>query len=398
MVGLSYFVRFSGGAETVLIRMKRLAIILPLTLALAALSACGNDVKGAAQAGGPPPAMPVKYQVAQLQPVGDFTEYLATLKSRSAAVIQPQVDGNITRIFVKSGDKVAAGQPLIEIDPSKQEATVHSQQATTRLKQANLAYLKQELDRRKQLAAEGVIARQDLDQAQAQYDAAVADVEASGASAREQQVQLHYYTVRAPAAGTVGDIPVRVGDRVANTTVLTTVDKTGELEAYLYVPSEKSGAVHLGQTVDLLNDDGTTAGKTKVSFVSPRVDPQSQLLLVKAPVPNDRNRFKNDQLVHARLLWNEASRPLIPVTAVARVTGQTFAFIADDSKQPAVARQKAVKLGDVVGNNYVVLDGIKPGEKIITTGVQVLADGMPVNPQPSTQPPAAGSQISEARQ
>jgi RND family efflux transporter MFP subunit len=357
---------------------RPIAFIIVLS-AIMLLAACGDKARGAGQSG-PPPALPVKVQVAQLQPVGDFTEYLATLKSRNAAIIQPQVDGNITRISVASGAHVTAGQPLIDIDPSKQEATVHSQEATQRLKQANLAYAKQELDRRKQLAAEGVIARQDLDQAQAAYDAALADVEASGASTREQRVQLHYYTVRAPTAGIVGDIPVRVGDRVASTTVLTTVDKSGELEAYIAVPSEKARNVRLGQTVDLLNDDGTTAARTRLTFISPRVDPQSQLLLVKAAVPNANGRFKNDQLVHARLLWNEASRPVIPVTAVARVTGQTFAFIADDSKQPVVARQKPVKLGDVVGNNYVVLDGIKPGDKIITTGVQVLADGMPVSP------------------
>jgi RND family efflux transporter MFP subunit len=357
----------------------RAVVLVGMLFAIVLCTACGGG-KGAQQQAGPPPAMPVKVEVAQLQPVGDYTEYLATLKSRNAAVIQPQVDGNVTKIFVASGAHVQAGQLLMEIDPQKQEATVNSQEATQKLKQANLAYAKQELDRRKQLAAEGVIARQDLDQAQAAYDAALADVEASGASAREQRVQLHYYTVRAPTAGTVGDIPVRVGDRVANTTVLTTVDKTGELEAYITVPSEKSRSVHIGQTVDLLNDDGTTAARTKLTFVSPRVDPQSQLLLVKAAVPNANGRFRNDQLVHARILWSEASRPTIPVTAVARVTGQTFAFIADESQKPAVARQKPVKLGDVVGNNYVVLDGIKPGEKIITTGVQVLADGMPVNP------------------
>jgi RND family efflux transporter MFP subunit len=360
-----------------LVRRFILALIFAATLLL---MACGDNARGAAGQGGPPPALPVKVQVAQLQPVGDFTEYLATLKSRNAAVIQPQVDGNVTRIFVSSGTHVTAGEPLMEIDPQKQQATVHSQEATQRLKEANLAYAKQELDRNKQLAAEGVVSRQALDQAQAAYDAARADVEAAGASAREQQAQLHYYTVRAPTAGTVGDIPVRVGDRVANTTVLTTVDKTGELEAYVSVPSEKSANVRVGQSVDLLNDDGSVAARTKVTFVSPRVDPQSQLLLVKAAVPNPQGRFRNDQLVHARILWSEASRTVIPVTAVARVTGQTFAFIADDSKQPVVARQKPVKLGDVVGNNYVVLDGIKPGEKIIITGVRVLVDGMPVNP------------------
>jgi RND family efflux transporter MFP subunit len=365
-------------------RMPSYRPLIPIFIltALLGLAACGNKSSGAARTG-PPPAMPVKVQVAQLEPVGDYTEYLATLRSRTASVIQPQVDGNITRIFVTSGTHVEAGQPLLEIDPRQQQANVHSQEATQRLKEANLAYAKQQLDRNKQLAADGVIARQALDQSQAAYDAALADVQASGASARAQNVQLHYYTVRAPTSGIVGDIPVRVGDRVTGTTALTTVDRTGELEAYIFVPSERARDVHLGQTVNLLNDDGTTAARAKLTFVSPRVDPASQLLLVKAAVPNPNGRFKNEQLVHARLLWSEATRPVIPVTAVSRVTGQTFAFIADESKHPAVARQVPVKLGDVVGNNYVVLDGIKPGEKIITTGVQVLADGMPVNPSTS---------------
>src|SRR5689334_14506521 len=142
------------------------------------LVACSNNARGSAGQGGPPPALPVKVLIAQLQPVGDYTEYLATLKSRNAAVIQPQVDGNVTKIFVASGAHVQAGQPLMEIDPSKQEATVNSQEATQKLKEANLAYAKKELERRKQLAAEGVISRQELDQAQAAYDAALADVEA----------------------------------------------------------------------------------------------------------------------------------------------------------------------------------------------------------------------------
>jgi multidrug efflux pump subunit AcrA (membrane-fusion protein) len=72
---------------------------------------------------------------------------------------------------------------------------------------------------------------------------------------------------------------------------------------------------------------------------------------------------------------------MIPVTAVSRMAGQTFAFVAESNGKQTVAKQKPVQLGEIVGNNYVILDGIKPGEQIITSGVQMLADGMPVAPQ-----------------
>jgi RND family efflux transporter MFP subunit len=187
--------------------------------------------------------------------------------------------------------------------------------------------------------------------------------------------------VKAPAKGIIGDIPVRVGDRVKNDTVLTTLDTGGELEAYLSVPAEKSSAVRVGTPVELLDEEGKPALRTRVTFVSPRVDTENQLLLLKAAVPNQQRQFRNDQVVHVRVVWREMERPLIPVTAVSRMTGQTFAFVADKDGNNLVAHQRAVRLGDVVGNSYVVLDGIKPGEQVIITGVQMLADGMPVAPE-----------------
>jgi RND family efflux transporter MFP subunit len=342
------------------------------------LAGCGHDPQAAGPSG--PPAMPVKIQTAMMQRVGDFTEYLATLRSRNSSILQPQVDGQITRIFVKSGDHVSAGTPILEIDPLKQEATVRSQESTRQSKQAALEYARSELDRRKKLAAEGVISRQDLEQAQTAYDSAKADLEATEASVREQKEQLRYYTVRAPAAGIVGDIPVRVGDRVSPTTVLTTLDRGGELEAYVSVPAEKSSAVHMGQTVEIVAEDGKPPVRTKVTFVSPRVDPDNQLLLIKALVPNQEHRFRNDQVVHARAQWKENELPVIPVTAVSRMGGQIFAFVAEGQPGKMVARQRSIHVGDMVGNDYAVLDGIKPGDRVIVSGVQMLADGVPVQP------------------
>lgn len=354
---------------------------LPLGVLATVFSGCGRTPNETAAASAGPQALPVKTVIAQAKSVGEYTEYLSTLKSRDSAVLQPQVEGQITRIMVASGDHVEAGAPLLEIDPSKQQATVNSQIANRQSKLAALEYARKELDRRKQLAAAGVISKQDLDQAQSAYDAAKADVDALEATVREQRVQLRYYLVKAPAAGVVGDIPVRVGDRVTTSTVLTTLDKGRELEAYVYIPAEKSGMVALGTPVQIVDDSGHVVATTKISFVSPRVDSQTQLLLVKTRVPNGDHRFRNDQLVHVRVVYQQVTRPVIPVTAVSRLGGEAFAFIAETNGKQTIAKQRSVKLGDIVGNDYVVLGGINPGEKIITSGVQMLVDGMPVSPQ-----------------
>lgn len=339
------------------------------------LLACGNSVNAGKPAG--PAAFPVKTFTAQAQLVPQSTDYLATLKSRNASALQAQVEGDVTRIFVHSGEQVEAGAPILEIDPTKQEATVRNSEASHQSKLATLEQDRIDLQRKKQLYAAGVIAKQDLDLAQSTYNAAQADAESLEASIHEQRVQLRYYTVHAPTAGIVGDIPVRVGDHVTNQTALTTLDRGGELEAYIYLPAEKSSAVRVGMPVDLLDEQGNPVVRTRIFFISPHVD-DSQSLLVKSEVPNKQLRFRNAQQVHARVVWSEEKRPLIPVTAVTRLSGKIFAFVAEGQGQQTVAHQKVIQVGDLVGNNYVVLDGIQPGDKVIVSGIQMLADGTPV--------------------
>jgi RND family efflux transporter MFP subunit len=350
-----------------------------LLLLACGLAGCSRSVQGAGEQR--PQALRVKTQTVKLQKVPDFTEYMGTLRSRRSSVLQPDVEGQVTRILVRSGDHVRRGAPMLEIDPSRQQATLTSQQANQRSRLAALEYNRSELQRRQQLYAAGVISRQDLEQAQSAYDASRADVDALEATVREQQVQLHYYLVKAPADGIVGDIPVRVGDRVKSDTVLTTLDQGGDLEAYISIPAELAGQVHTGMPVEILGEEGKPPLRVQVTFVSPRVDTQNQLLLIKAVVPNARQQFRNDQLVHARVVWKETERPLIPVTSVSRLSGQTFAFVLEGTGAQAVARQRGIRTGDVLGNDYIILDGIKAGDVIITTGVQMLVDGMPVAPE-----------------
>ncbi len=337
---------------------------------------CGKAANAGPPAG--PQAFPVKVIIAQLQLAPQSTDYLATLKSRNSSALQPQVEGDIIRIFARSGERVAAGAPILEIDPRKQQATVNNQEAIHKSRLATMEQNHLDLDRKKKLYAAGVIAKADLDLAQSAFDTSRADVEALEASIREQRVQLRYYTVNAPAAGTVGDIPVRMGDHVTSQTLLTTLDHGGELEAYIYVPAEKSSQVRVGMPVDILDNEGKPAARTRIFFISPRVDTDSQTLLVKTTVPNPDLKFRNAQQVHSRVVWSESKRPVIPMTAVSRLSGKLFAFVAEGQGQQTLARQRVIQVGDLVGNDYVVLDGIQAGDKVIVSGVQMLADGMPV--------------------
>jgi RND family efflux transporter MFP subunit len=356
--------------------IRRIAAIGVAFASVAAGVGCSKPAS--ADKPGGAPAFPVKVVTAQAQLVPQTTEYLATLKSRNAAALQPQVEGDITKIYVHSGQRVEAGTPILEIDPRKQEATVNNQEATYKSKQAVLEQARIDLERKSKLYSQGIVAKADLDTAQAAYNSAKADAEALDASIREQRAQLRYYTVNAPTEGMVGDIPVRVGDHVTNQTMLTTLDRDTELEAYISLPSEKASAVRMGMPVDILDDQGKPAARTHVVFISPRVDTESQTLLVKSVVPNPSLKFRNAQQVHSRVVWSEEKRPVIPITAVSRLSGKIFAFVADGSGPQAVARQRVIEVGDLVGNDYAVLAGIKPGEQIIVSGVQMLVDGMPV--------------------
>jgi RND family efflux transporter MFP subunit len=355
------------------------SLLLALSLAALGAACSGGSVKGAAPQ--PDPAIPVKIQVAQSVPINDTTEYVATLKSRDSAVIMPQVEGQITNINVHSGDRVSPGAELMQIDPSKQQATVNSQEHSRAAQEANLDYAQQQYNRISALAAAGVVARQDLDQARSALDTAKAQLKSLDAQVQEQQVQLHYYRVTAPSTGIVGDIPVHVGDRVTTTTTLTSVDQPGSLEAYVYIPVERSPQLKMNMPVQIVDGSGQALADSRVSFISPQVDNTTQTVLIKSRIANNEDRLRNLQFIRARVIWGTHRGPVVPLVAVSRVGGQYFAFVAEDQNGKLVAHQKALRLGEMNGNDYVVLDGIKPGDKIIVSGVQFLVDGATVAPQ-----------------
>ena len=362
-------------------KSSKAAYIASLLAAGLAAAGCGKAAPAA------PPAMqamPVQTVTISNAPVPKSDEYTATIKSRRSATLSPQVDGNLTQILVKSGDHVKAGQGLMEIDPTKQQATLDAQIATERQKLAVYHYNEVEVDRQRKLFAAGIISRDALDQAEQAYSNSKADYESAVSLRQSQEKQLGYYHIRAPFDGIVGDIPVHLGDYVSPTTILTTVDENRDFEAYIYIPTERTSEVRSGLPVNIVDTAGNLLESTKIDFVSPNVDNGLQGILVKAPLKAPEkataDKFRTAQLVKARVIWSTAPGATVPVLAVTRIGGQAFVYVAQSGEKGTQARQRAVVLGDTLGNDYAVIDGLKPGDKVIVSGTQLLVDGAPVQP------------------
>ncbi len=268
----------------------------------------------------------------------------------------------------------------MEIDPLKQQATVKSQESARTAQQATVNWTKQQYERAQGLAAAGVVSKQDLDQAKAAMDAAQAQMDSLDAQVHEQEVQLHYYKVVAPRAGIVGDIPVRVGDRVTTTTQLTTVDQPGSLEAYVYVPIEHSAQLKMNLPVQVLDSTGKVLADTRVSFISPQVDNTTQTVLVKARIANGNDALRQSQFIRARVVWGTHQNPKSRFSRCRGWRDNTSHSWRNRRNGGFLAKQKPLTIGETVGNNYEVRDGIKPGDKVIMSGTQFLMDGVPVVP------------------
>jgi len=354
---------------------------------LLGLAVTGCEQKPGAKNAAAMQAMPVQTVAVKLEPVAQWNEYVSIIKSRRSATLLPQVSGNLTRILVRSGDKVKAGQLLMEIDPKMQLATVAAARATEQQKKAAYDYNVVEIERQRKLFEAGVISRDAYDQAQQSFGNTKADYESAAELRKTQEEQLAYYNIRAPFDGVVGDIPVHVGDFASPLnsppSILTTVDEFKNLEAYIYIPTERAAQARQGLDVELMDNTGKLLEKTKIDFLSPQVDSTLQGILVKAPVHTSPEMLRNAQMIKARVIWSTTPMAVVPVLAVTRLGGQSFVFVAQEQNGHYIARQTSVALGDTVGNNYSISSGLNDGDKVIVSSTQFLVNGMPVMPMGS---------------
>jgi RND family efflux transporter MFP subunit len=331
------------------------------------------------------PPMPVEMITLANKPVEQTSEFVASLKSRRSTTIQPQAEGHLTRIAVRSGERVSQGAVLFEIDSAPEEAALASLQSMRPMREAELEFARQQVERNKKLHEAGAISQREVEQFETSVRANEAQLKALDDQIKQQRSMLSYYRVTSPSAGVVGDIQVHVGDRVTKSTVLTTVDENDVLELYINVPVQQAPGLRVGLPVRLMDDRGQVIATNTISFISPNVD-ETQTVLAKAQLVEGRGQFRADQFVRARVVWSQEPGLTVPVTAVLRINGQFFAFVVEKGESGQVAKQKPVQLGDIIGNDYIVKSGLAPGEQLIVSGLQKIRDGAPV--QAGGAPPA----------
>jgi RND family efflux transporter MFP subunit len=446
----------------------------------------GQASGGAAGAPGQPKAVSVNIETVATNTVQDSNVFVGTLESPRFVTIKPQVEGRINQLYVKEGDIVKQGQPIVGLQSDDAQALLQQRQAALQQANANLALLKagtrpeqvaqaratlaqaqskltdaqsgSELEaiaqaeaqivsaqsaltlarsrasRYAQLAKQGavsqdsyagyvneqsnaaallVVAQRKLDQLRQTRAAdinsfsatvnqqqqnlqqqlngsrpqeiaqAQSQVSQAAAQVRSAQVQLQYAKVLAPFTGIVGNIPLKIGDYAAKGDTLTTLTKNDSFDLNLSIPFARAKQLRAGLPVELLDAAGKSIAIGKVSFIAPTATADSQTILAKASFANN-GQLLNRQSVQAKVIWDRRSGILIPVTAVSRLGGKTFVFVAEtkqqerDGKTGLSAVQKPVELGAIEGNNYQVIKGVKPGEKIVTSGLLSLTNGVPI--------------------
>jgi RND family efflux transporter MFP subunit len=230
------------------------------------------------------------------------------------------------------------------------------------------------------------MSQQEYEQAATQQRTAEAQLRAAEEQIRQQQAQLAYFRVVAPAPGVVGDVPVRVGDRVTRSTVLTTIDDNSTLELYVNVPVQEAVNLRMGLPVRIVSPTGETLATEAVNYVSAAVDDATQTVLIKTPLRAAGGRFRTEQTVRAVVVFSEEPGLTVPVTSALRINGRYFVYVAEAGEGGAtVARQRPIGVGRVVGNTYVVTEGLTAGTRLIVGGIQKIGDGSPVTVVPAGQ-------------
>ena len=279
-------------------------------------------------AGAGMPAMAVEIVTLEAKPVEQTTEFVGTVKSRRSTDIQPQVEGFITRIGAKPGQRVGAGAVLMEIDSRVPQGQIASLESVRAQREIDVTYARQEAERATKLLKAGAASQMDADRAANELKAAEAQLRTVQEQIRTARTDLAYYRVTAPTAGIVGDIPVREGDRVTKATMLTSIDANAGLEVYLNVPVQQAreaarrppGAHRRRHR----RDDRRREDQLRVA-VGRRADADGAREDAGVGAGHAAHRS-----VRARVRdLDDRAGLTVPVTAVTRINGQWFAFVAE---------------------------------------------------------------------
>jgi membrane fusion protein (multidrug efflux system) len=312
------------------------------------------------------------------------TTYPAAIKGVQDVQISPKVAGFITQINVKEGQTVSAGQVLFVIDNVTYQATVRQAQAGLNTAQASLNTAKLNYENSQKLHENGVIGDFELQSATNQFEqakAAVFQAEASLSSAKEM---LNFCYVKSPASGVVGTLPFKVGTLVNTASVLTTVSNNSSMEAYFSVTEKE--AMIISKTgldkipaVKLQLADGSIYGlEGHVTKMSGVIDAATGSVQLIAAFQNPEKQLKSGATGTIIIPRQNSDAIIIPMGCVSEVQNKKFVYLLGKDNKVKYTEIKVDPQND--GNNYIVTEGLKTGDKYVTNGITKLNDGMEIVP------------------
>ncbi len=348
--------------------------------------ACGTKENNQPPQAAPP--VSVNIDTVQQAPALYYDQYPATINALNQVDIHAQVSGYITGIYFKDGQHVTKGQRLYSIDQQKYAGDYNQAIANLNVSKANLVKAQKNADRYLELDKNDAIAKQTVDNALADLEAAKMSVEAAKASAAAVETNLRYSNIYAPFSGVIGISQVKLGSAVSpGTTVLNTISAENSLavdfavdekEIPRFVKLQQEGGAVADSIFTIALPDGSINDKPgKIALLDRAVDPQTGTIRARLEFANPQGVLKPGMTCNVRIRSFNNSAILIPTKAITEQMGEYFVYVVGDSNK---AVQTKIIPGMQIKEKTVVKDGLKAGEKIITDGVQKVRSGAVVKP------------------
>lgn len=380
--------------------MKKIALWM---LSAALLTACGSKSSQMPEANKDFAVETVKTTEADLK-----TSYPATIKGMQDIEIRPKVSGYLTKLLVDEGATVRKGQPLFLIDSEQYQAAVNSAKAQVRVCQANIATQKLTVENKQALFDQKIISSYDLQMAKNTLESYEAQLAAAQASLQSAQDNLRWCTVTSPSDGVVGMIPYRVGSLVSasNAQPLTTVSNISQMYVYFSMTEKQllgltreqgglSAAISKMPAVSLVLSDGTEYSQSGVvSTVSGVIDSNTGSVQMRATFDNAGHVLRSGGTGSILIPIHQKDAILIPQKATYEIQNKKFVYVVGADNKVQSREIEVLVQND--GQNYVVSNGLKVGERIVIDGVNRLKNDMQINPITPAQAKAAEQKAKQA--
>ena len=312
------------------------------------------------------------------------TTYPAAIKGVQDVEIRPKTSGFLTQINVKEGQTVSAGQVLFVIDNETFQAQVRQAQAAVNTAQQGVNTAKLTYDNSVQLHENKVIGDYELQTSQNSYESAKAQLAQAQAALANAKEALSFCYVKSPAAGVVGTLPFKKGALVSGSNVLTNVANISSMEVYFSVTEKEamtisqSGLDQIPAVKLQLADGSIYAHEGKVTKMSGVVDATTGSVQLIAAFQNPEKQLKSGATGTIIIPRQNNNAIIIPMSCVSEVQNKKFVYLLGKDNKVKYSEIKVDPQND--GNNYIVIDGLKPGDKYVTNGITKLNDGMEIVP------------------